>query len=85
MSVAPAHADSDADKTFHAYLDQKSIPYHNATQIIRIAKQLCLDISRPNQSWLTSYKLVKDNGWTETRGSFFISGAVPAYCPQLWQ
>lgn len=85
VSVAPAHADSDTDETFLAYLDKKGIPYHNTTQIIRVAKQYCLDTTRPNQAWLAGYRLTKDNGWTETQATLFINGAVPAYCPQLWQ
>jgi len=85
VSVAPAHADPEKDQVFIDYLDKKGVPYTNTTQIIRTAKQYCLDTTRPNQSWIAGYKLAKDNGWTETQAGLFINGAVPTYCPQLWQ
>jgi hypothetical protein len=85
ISVAPAHADPDKDQLFIDYLDKKGVPYNNRTEIIRIAKQFCLDTTRQgNPSWLAGYQLQHKQGWTQSEAEKFINGAVPTYCPQLW-
>jgi hypothetical protein len=50
MTVAPAHADPVYDEKFLDYLDKK-VPYKNKTEIIRVAKQFCLDgrVPRPGR------------------------------------
>jgi hypothetical protein len=86
VSVAPAHADAEKDQTFIEYLDKKGVPYANATEAIRTAKQFCLATTRQgNPSWRAGYDLATSNGWTQTEAGLFISGAVPTYCPKLWE
>jgi hypothetical protein len=82
VTVAPAHADPVYDEKFLNYLDQKGVPYKNKTEIIRVAKQFCLDRSRQGGStWKVGYNLMKDQGWTETQATTFVQAAVPTYCP----
>jgi hypothetical protein len=58
VSVAPAHADPVYDEKFLDYLDKKGVPYKNKTEIIRVAKQFCLDTSRQGGStWKAGYRL----------------------------
>jgi Protein of unknown function (DUF732) len=86
VSVPAANANSAADEAFIEYLDKKGVPYKNATQAIRTARQFCLDTTRQgNPSWLAGYNLALDNGWTETEAGLFINGAVPTYCPKVWE
>jgi Protein of unknown function (DUF732) len=85
VAVAPAHADPVYDQKFIDYLDKKGVPYKNRTEIIRVAKQFCLDTSRQGSStWKAGYSLMKEQGWTETEATTFIQGAVPTYCPDVW-
>ena len=85
MTVAPAHADQVYDEKFIDYLDKKGVPYKNKTEIIRVAKQFCLDTSRQGTpSWKAGYRLTKDQGWTQKQAEAFINAAIPTYCPQLW-
>jgi malic enzyme len=85
MAIAPAHADADGDNAFIAYLDKKGVPYESRTQIIRMAKQFCLDQTRQGTpNWLPTYVLQHKQGWTNTEAQTFISGAIPVYCPQVW-
>ena len=85
VSVAPAYADPVYDQKFIDYLDQKGAPYKNRTDIIRTAKQFCLDSSRQGGStWKAGYNLMKDQGWTETQATTFVQAAVPTYCPNAW-
>jgi hypothetical protein len=85
MAIAPAHADAEGDNAFIAYLDQKGFPYENRTQIIRVAKQFCLDQTRQGTpNWLPTYALQHKQGWTNTEAQTFIQGAIPVYCPQVW-
>jgi len=32
-------------------------------------------------TWKVGYKLMKQEGWTESQAMNFISAAVPVYCP----
>ena len=67
VSVAPAHADPVYDQKFIDYLDKKGVPYANRTEIIRVAKQFCLDTSRQGGStWKAGYGRMKEEGWTQT-------------------
>jgi hypothetical protein len=85
MAVAPAHADAELDNTFIAYLDKKGFPYENRTEIIRLAKQFCLDQTRQGTpSWVPTYVLQHKQKWTNTEAQTFIQGAIPTYCPQVW-
>ena len=85
VAIAPAHADADGDNAFIAYLDKKSFPYENRTQIIRLAKQFCLDQTRQGTpSWVATYVLQKNQKWTNTEAQTFIEGAIPVYCPKVW-
>jgi hypothetical protein len=85
VSMAPAQADPAYDQKFLDYLDKKGVPFSNRTQIIRTAKQFCLDMGRQGGStWKVGYHLMKDQGWTESQTSTFIQGAVPTYCPEAW-
>jgi hypothetical protein len=45
-SVAPAHGDPVYDQKFLDYLNQDGAPNKNRTEIIRVAKQFCLCLSR---------------------------------------
>ena len=86
VAIAPAHADAAGDNAFIAYLEKKGVPYANRTQIIRLAKQFCLDQTRQgNPNWLASYYLERDQGWTHTETQTFIGGAIPVYCPEVWE
>ena len=43
------------------------MPYTSRTEIIRLAKDYCLDATRQgNPSWLAGYNLQHDRGWTLT-------------------
>jgi hypothetical protein len=85
VSIAPANADPAYDQKFLDYLDAKGVPFDNKTAIIRTAKQFCLDMGRQGGStWKVGYRLMKDQGWTESQAETFIQGAVPTYCPQAW-
>jgi Protein of unknown function (DUF732) len=85
VSVAPAHADPVYDEKFLDYLDKKGVPYKNKTEIIRVAKQFCLDTSRQGGStWKAGYRLTQDQGWTQSQAENFIQAAIPTYCPGLW-
>jgi Protein of unknown function (DUF732) len=86
MSVTPAHADAEKDQTFIDYLDKKGVPYKNRTQAIRVAKNFCVAQTRQgNPNWLAGYKLQYAQGWTQTETENFVNGAVPTYCPKLWE
>ena len=81
ISATPAHADPVYDQQFIDYLDGKGVPFDNRTDIIRVAKQFCLDIGRQGGStWKAGYHLMKDRGWTQTQAENFIHAAVPIYC-----
>ncbi|MFG1934294.1 DUF732 domain-containing protein [Mycobacterium sp. NPDC048908] len=85
VSIAPANADPVYDAKFLDYLDAKGVPFKNRTDIIRTAKRFCLDMGRQGGSvWKVGYRLMKDQGWTESQAETFIQGAVPTYCPQAW-
>jgi hypothetical protein len=85
VAVAPAHADPNNDQVFIDYLNKKGVPYGNRTEIIRLAKEYCLDASRQgNPSWLAGYNLQQKLRWTQTETEQFAEGAVPVYCPKLW-
>lgn len=85
VATAPAHADADGDNAFIAYLDKKSFPYHDRTEMIRLAKQFCLDQTRQGEpNWLATYILQKNQKWTNTEAQTFIGGAIPVYCPKVW-
>jgi Protein of unknown function (DUF732) len=78
------HANPVYDEKFLDYLDKKVVPYKNTTEIIRVAKQFCLDTSRQGGStWKAGYSLTKTQGWTETEATNVIQAAIPTYCPQL--
>jgi hypothetical protein len=82
VSMAPAHADPPNDQQFIDFLDKKGVPYQNKTDVIRTAKQFCLDYSRQGGStWKVGYKLMKAEGWTESQAMNFVQAAVPVYCP----
>lgn len=70
-SIAPTHADPAYDQIFIDYLDKKGVPYKNRTQAIRLAKEYCLDQTR--------------QGSTQTEAVQFVEGAIPIYCPKLWE
>jgi tellurite resistance protein len=81
VSIAPAHADPAYDQQFIDFLDQKGVPYKNRTDVIRTAKQFCLDFSRQGGSaWKAAYHLMKQEGWTQTQAENFVQAAVPVYC-----
>jgi malic enzyme len=85
MAIAPAHADAEGDDAFIAYLDKKGFPYENRTEIIRLAKQFCLDQTRQGvATWVPTYVLQHKQKWTNTEAQTFIGGAIPVYCPQVW-
>jgi hypothetical protein len=85
VAVAPAHADPEKDQIFVDYLNKKGVPYTSRTDIIRLAKEYCLDATRQgNPSWLAGYNLQHNQGWTQTETIDFANGAVPVYCPKLW-
>jgi hypothetical protein len=85
VAIAPAHADADGDNAFIAYLDKKGFPVDNRTEIIRLAKQFCLDQTRQgNPNWLATYYLEKNQKWTHSEVQTFIGGAIPVYCPRVW-
>jgi hypothetical protein len=85
VSIAPAHADPVYDQKFLDYLDAKGVPFSNKTDIIRTAKQFCLDMGRQGGStWKVGYRLMKDQGWTESQAQNFIQATVPTYCPSAW-
>jgi hypothetical protein len=85
VSVAPAHADPVYDQKFIDYLDKKGVPYKNATDAIRTAKQFCLDTSRQGSStYKAGYALMKEEGWTQSETENFVQAAIPTYCPGLW-
>src|SRR5882724_6847687 len=85
VAIAPAHADAEGDNAFIAYLDKKAFPYESRTQIIRLAKQFCLDQTRQgNPNWLATYLLEQNQKWTHSEGQTFIGGAIPVYCPRVW-
>jgi hypothetical protein len=85
MAIAPAHADAESDNAFIAFLDKKAFPYENRTQIIRLAKQFCLDQTRQGTPiWVPGYKLGQKEKWTNSDLQIFIQGAVSVYCPQVW-
>jgi hypothetical protein len=85
VAMAPAHADADGDNTFIALLDKKGFPYENRTQIIRVAKQFCLDQTRQGvTNWVPGYQLQQKEKWTNSDLQIFIQGAVSVYCPQVW-
>jgi hypothetical protein len=82
VSLAPANADPAYDQQFIEFLNKKGVPYKNETDVIRTAKQFCLDYSRQGGStWKVGYKLMKAEGWTESQATNFIAAAVPVYCP----
>lgn len=86
IGTAPAYADAEGDKAFIDYLDEKNFPYENRTQIIRLAKQFCLDQTRQgNPHWLASFNLEEDQGWSQSEIQTFIGGAIPVYCPDVWE
>ena len=86
VSVAPAHADAEKDQIFIDYLDKKGVPYKNRTEVIRVAKNFCVAQTRQgNPNWLAGYKLQYAQGWTQTETENFVNGAVPTYCPKLWE
>ncbi len=86
VAAAPAHADAAGDKAFIDYLDQKGFPYENRTQIIRLAKKYCLDQTRQGYAtWVASYLLQHEQGWSNTETQTFIGGAIPVYCPKVWE
>jgi hypothetical protein len=89
VSVAPAHADPVYDQKFIDYLDKEGVPYENRTEIIRVAKQFCLDTSRQGGStWKAGYNRMKEEGWTETEATTFVQAAIATYCPGFgsdWQ
>jgi len=85
VATAPAHADPVYDQKFLDYLDAKGVPFESRTDIIRTAKQFCLDMGRQGGStWKVGYHLMKDKGWTESQAEMFIQAAVPTYCPNAW-
>jgi hypothetical protein len=85
ISVAPAHADAEADQIFIDFLDKKRVPYKNRTEAIRLAKDFCIDQARQgNPEWLAGYNLQHKQGWTQTETEKFVEGAVYTYCPKLW-
>jgi hypothetical protein len=85
VSVAPAHAD-ERDDRFIEFLDQKGVPYSNPTEIIRVAKEFCLMRTRQNEpKWRAGYRIALEMGWTETQTAMFVEGAIPTYCPRVWQ
>jgi hypothetical protein len=85
VSIAPAHADAKDDR-FIAHLDQKGVPYANKTQVIRAAKEFCLQRTRQNEpKWRAAYHVSKDMGWTETETAHFAEAAIPTYCPNVWK
>ena len=85
ISATPAHADPGYDQKFIEYLDDKGVPFENRTEIIKVAKQFCLDMGRQGSStWKAGYHLMKDHGWTQSQAENFIHAAVPTYCPGAW-
>ena len=86
MAIAPAHADAEGDNAFIDYLDKKAFPYENRTEVIRLAKQFCLDQTRQgNPDWVATYNLEHKQGWSQSEAQTFIGGAIPVYCPQVWE
>jgi Protein of unknown function (DUF732) len=84
-ATSPVYADAAGDKAFTDYLDKKGFPYDNRTQIIRLAKQFCLDQTRQGSPhWLASFNLEHDQGWSNSETQTFIGGAIPVYCPRVW-
>src|SRR5690348_326619 len=85
MTTAPAHADAQGDSTFIAYLDKKGFQYEDRTQIIRLAKQFCLDQTRQGiPIWLPLHNLQQKYGWTSADAQTFVAGAINVYCPKIW-
>jgi hypothetical protein len=85
VSIAPAHADEKDDK-FIEFLEQKGVPYANKTEIIRVAKDFCLQRTRQNApKWRAAYHLQHDQGWSESETADFAMGAIPTYCPNVWK
>ena len=83
VSVAPAHADPAYDQQFIDFLDGKGVPFTNRTDIIRVAKQFCLDLGRQGGStWKAGYHLMKEQGRTQSETENFVAAAVPIYCPR---
>ena len=86
MAIAPAHADAEGDAAFIDYLDKKAFPYEKRTEVIRLAKEFCLEQTRQgNPDWLASFNLEHKQGWSQTEVQTFIGGAIPVYCPQVWE
>src|SRR5689334_3228048 len=84
MTTAPAHADAEDDRTFSGYLDRRGFEYEDRTQIIRLAKQSCLDQTRPGMpSWLPLHELQQKYGWTSADAQTFVAGAINVYCPKI--
>ena len=85
VSVAPAHANPDGDNAFIDDLNKKGVPFKSRTEIIRVAKEFCLDQTRQGvPNWAPGYNLMHKQGWTQTELDNFINVAVPTYCPKVW-
>lgn len=87
--AAPAHADPKTQEFyFIQYLDQKGIPYGRKMDAIRIAKQVCLKVSRPGNPGIIGYfvhqDLHEELGLNGDQSEMFIEASIYQYCPQVW-
>jgi uncharacterized protein DUF732 len=84
----PAHADETQDFYFFQYLDQKSVPYGRKMDAVRLAKEVCLKISRPGNPGVIGYvvyaDLKKEMGFNQDQCNDFTTAAIYQYCPQVW-
>ena len=74
VAIAPAHADPVYDQKFLDYLDAKGVPFESRTDIIRTAKQFCLDMGRQGGS---TWKVGAGPGRGARSGSRSTSAPAP--------
>ncbi|RWA20823.1 hypothetical protein MELE44368_02395 [Mycolicibacterium elephantis DSM 44368] len=80
LSVAPAHAGQDDDE-FIELLDLERVPFANKTEVIRAAKDYCLNKTRPNANkWRVAFAIGDDMGWSLAESQDFARAADRAYC-----
>lgn len=88
IMAAPAHADANQEFYFFQFLDQKGIPYGRKMDAVRIAKETCLQVSRPGNPGSIGYaihqNLHKEMGLNGDQSELFIEASIYQYCPQVW-
>ena len=83
--AAPAHADQTQDDTFVQYLSQKGVPYGREMDAVRMAKSVCLTLSRQGAPGAGEYAAFQDlkkaMGLNVSQAEIFAQAAVYEYCP----